>query len=374
MCLADRPGGLPWIQLVAFGPLLAAIVQANSRLQAVALGAIWAAVRFVPLGAAVGVLALPLPAVTALTIYLLGVFALFAAIVFAVRKAPIWVVALTAGASLVAIEVTDAALPFWGTSLSLARDWVHIPWAIRGLVAFAGPHSVGFFIVTFQALLWVGILHRRPWFGLSAASTLFAVALLSGWPRTLQTSETLRVATIAGESRFFSDDAIVGLLADASRRGARIVVLSEAMTEIHAGERSAFMATWTSRARTAGIIRSSSHSSTVSTQATASRYSIRSARESVNTPSATLFPSRRLIRPETVHCSHLRSMDTALAPSFVRTTTTRTLRGNTRASGPSSSYLQPSRGHSRRALTTWQMPRSERALESLMLPLRGATP
>lgn len=84
------------------------------------------------------------------------------------------------------------------------------------------------------------------------APILLAVALLSGWQGALPSTETLRVATIAGESRSSSGE-LIELLADASRRGARLVVLPEAMTEIRAGEKAAFTVTWAERARTAGL-------------------------------------------------------------------------------------------------------------------------
>lgn len=254
MFLADRPGGLPWMTLVAFVPLFMIVLfSASTRLEAACLGAIWAAARFVPLGAAVGVLSLPLPAVAALTVYLLGSFALFAVVVFAVRRANVWVVALVAGSAFVAIEVVDAALPMWGTSLSLATDWVALPWAIRGVVGLAGVHAVAFCIVCAAALVAVGIRRGPRWPAFAGALALLGGALLaSKVTRPDRTHGVLRVATVGGESRLVND-AIIDLLADASRRGAKLVVLPEALTEVHAGEKAAFVGTWSERARAAEL-------------------------------------------------------------------------------------------------------------------------
>jgi apolipoprotein N-acyltransferase len=240
--LADYPVELPWLQLVAFVPLLAGCVRARSWRRAAWLGAVFGLARFIPLGIMLDGLDLPVLPAIGLSLYLVALDAGFAASVFAMRRWPAVSFALGVGMSFAVIESIDAILPMWGTARSLARSWAIAPEVVGGLLRLGGPALVAFVIVASQAAV-VAAAPRRRWFGLAVLGSLLAVtagANLRGAPTS---TGRLRVGAVAWPRRGGETEA-EALVAQAAAEGARLVVLPEAAFTVAPGEREGFIAHW----------------------------------------------------------------------------------------------------------------------------------
>jgi apolipoprotein N-acyltransferase len=241
--LADYPVEVPWLQLVAFVPLLVGCVRAASWRRAAWLGGAFGLARFLPLGVMLGGLDLPLLPAIGLSLYLVALDAWFAASVFAMRRWPTVAFAVGVGASFAVIEHIDAILPMWGTARSLARSWAIAPEVVGGLLRLGGPALVAFVIVAAQAAV-VGALGRRWWPALAVLGSLLAVtagASLLGPPTS--SGRSLRVGAVAWPRRGGETEA-ERLVAEAAADGARLVVLPEAAFTVGPGEREGFIARW----------------------------------------------------------------------------------------------------------------------------------
>lgn len=238
--LADYPAELPWLQLVAFVPLLWACNHAATWRAAASLGVVFGLARYIPLGIMLDGLGVPLPAAVALALYLVVLEGLFAISVHAMRAWPTHVFALGAGAAYAVLELVDALLPMWGTSRCLARSWAIEPEMIGGLTRLGGPFLVAFVIVALQAVV-VAALVRRRWSVLAWALPLVLMVPVTNAIGAPEPTATLRVGAIAWPDRTLvpepdvrprprsSDAAMVeALVAEAAEQGVRLVVLPEA--------------------------------------------------------------------------------------------------------------------------------------------------
>src|SRR3954468_3354315 len=125
--LAGHPVKWPWLELLAFLPVLDAARRARSVREAGSYGLAWGLGRTLPLAVMLKGFALPLEAAVVLLGYVVALDALFAAVVFGARRAPTVVFALGAATSFTAIELLDSVLPMWGTARSLAHRLGRIP-------------------------------------------------------------------------------------------------------------------------------------------------------------------------------------------------------------------------------------------------------
>jgi apolipoprotein N-acyltransferase len=240
--LADYPVEVPWLQLVAFLPLLAGCVHARSWRHAAWLGGVFGLARFIPLGVMLDGLRLPVLPAIGLSLYLVALDAGFSASVFAMRRWPAVSFALGVGASFAAIEWIDAILPMWGTARSLARSWAIAPEVMGGLLRLGGPALVAFVIVASQAAV-VAALGRRRWPALAVlASLLIVTAGANLWGAPTR-SGRLRVAAVGWPSRGDEIDA-ERFVAEAAAQGAKLVVLPEAAFTVGPGEREGYLARW----------------------------------------------------------------------------------------------------------------------------------
>jgi len=249
--LADYPVQWPWLQLVAFVPLLLAVEGARSALAAGACGIAWTLGRVIPLGFMVDSFHLPWWAQTAVLLYLMGLDLVFVLLVFGVRALRSWLFALVVGIAYAALEAGDSRLPMWGTARTMARAWSIFPRA-GGLVSRSGDTvAVSFVVVCAQALVVMGVRRRECWsFSLSAV-LLASGALLSFAPRPLA-AETLRIAAVGWGPT--SDALNLGArIRDAVAAGARLVVFPEVAFEVSPGGRQATEAHWSRLARDGGL-------------------------------------------------------------------------------------------------------------------------
>jgi len=240
--LADYPVEVPWLQLVAFLPLLAGCIRAPSWRHAAVLGGVFGLARFIPLGIMLDGLALPLLPAIGLSLYLVALDAGFAASVVAMRRWPAVSFALGVGASFAVIEWIDASLPMWGTARSLARSWAIAPEVVGGLLRGGGPALVAFVIVAAQAAL-VARRRRGKWPALAVLALLFVVTTTVGRWDVPTSSNRLRVGAIGWPKRGGETEA-ERLVAEAADDGARLVVLPEAAFTVDPGERERFIARW----------------------------------------------------------------------------------------------------------------------------------
>ena len=240
--IADYPVQWPWLQLIAFAPLLWAVLGAPSALGACAYGASWALGRVIPLAFAIGSFALPWWARAALLMYLLALELLFALLVFRVRTTRTWLFAFLVAATFVAIEAVDSWLPLWGTARTLARAWSLIPGA-RGLIRWGGTYAVSFVVVCTQALVVVAARRRERWAIPAALTGLALAAGISSVASRPTVGGTLEVAAVGwgGSSDARNADARVH---QAALGGARLVVFPEVAFEIFPGGRPAMEAHW----------------------------------------------------------------------------------------------------------------------------------
>jgi apolipoprotein N-acyltransferase len=249
--LADYPVQWPWLQLVAFVPLLLAVPGARSALAAGAYGISWTLGRVIPLGFMVDSFHLPWWARMAVLLYLIGLDLVFALLVFRARALRSWLFALVVAIAFAAIEAADSRLPLWGTARTMARAWSIFPRAC-GLVSRSGDtFAVAFVVVCAQALVVMGVRRRERWSLLLAALVVAAGGLLSFAPRLLAT-ETLRIAAVGWGPT--SDAPNIGArIRDAVAAGARLVVFPEVAFEVSPGARQPTEAYWSRLAREGGI-------------------------------------------------------------------------------------------------------------------------
>ncbi len=249
--LADYPVEVPWLQLVAFVPLLAGCMRARSWRHAAVLGGVWGLARFIPLGIMLGGLDLPLLPAIGLSAYLVVLDAGFAASVFAMRRWPAVSFSLGVGTSFAVLEWIDSVLPMWGTARSLARSWAIAPEVVGGLVRIGGPALVAFVIVASQAAVIV-VPGRSRRAALAVLGSLLAfTAVTAGidrWRTPPGAGRPLRVGAVGWPRRGGEHEA-EALVARAATAGARLVVLPEAAFTVGVGEREGFIAHWGDVAR-----------------------------------------------------------------------------------------------------------------------------
>ncbi len=245
---ADHPVGLPWLQCVAFVPLVVGCLRAPSWRWAAVLGGAWAVARFAPLAVMLGGLGVPPGPAVVLSAYLLLLDAVFAVAVFGMRRLAPSVLALGAGSVFAALEWADAMLPMWGTSKSLARSWVVIPEVFGGVVRLGGPSLWALLLVAAQVAVVAGIMQQRRRHGVVVAVVLVAFAGALGRAGTPAPTGHLRVGAVAWPKRGGEMDA-EHWVAVAAGEGARMVVLPEAAFRLKEGERASFDERWAAVAR-----------------------------------------------------------------------------------------------------------------------------
>jgi len=250
--LADYPVQWPWLQLVAFVPVLLAVSGAPSALSAVAYSVSWTLGRAIPLGFMVDSFRLPWWARMAVLAYLIGLDLLFVWVVFRVRALGSGLFALVAAAAFAAIEAADSRLPLWGTARTLARAWAFLPSAC-GLVSRSGDtFAVSSVIVGVQALMVMGVRRREHRSFQLAAVILAAGAILSFAPRP-PAARTLRIAAVGWGTARDAALNVEGRIREAGAAGARLVVFPEVAFEVSPGARQATEAHWSRLAREGGV-------------------------------------------------------------------------------------------------------------------------
>ena len=237
LALADAPAYLAPLQVVAFVPFLVAVRRWQSW-PAALLGGSLLALRFTLFAPALG--ALPWGARFAVVLYLLCWHAAFGGICYGLRLLfePMW--SLVIGLAFAALEIYDAALPMWGTALSLATPWAARPWPI-GLVRYGGHAPLAFMVVAVQSLAVAFIREQRKVVPALYMVGLIAACVLAGRTKTPTPSRTLRVGVV-GWSDADGPTVLEGLVADAARQGARLVVSPEAVYDVAPEDREARLA------------------------------------------------------------------------------------------------------------------------------------
>ncbi len=243
--LADYPVEWPWLELVAFAPLLWLVVRALSWSEAAALGVAWSVGRTLPLAWMLHSFGLPWSARVAVAIYLFALDALFALIVYGTRR---WRFGWLAPAlAFAAIEWLDSLLPMWGTAHSLARPWVVLPQACS-LVAWFGVPAVAFVIVALQALVVQAWQRKQPPILALAGALALAGSFMVPATRTKVPATVLKVGMVGWVDPRAAKDA-EAFVHEAATKGARLVALPEAAFVVPAGGREAFEQHWMAVAR-----------------------------------------------------------------------------------------------------------------------------
>jgi apolipoprotein N-acyltransferase len=252
LALADAPAYAAPLQLVAFAPFLVAARRWKTWRMAALSGAALS-VRFVFFAPALG--ALPPPSRAGILAYVLAWHAVFGLACFALRRLNEPARSIAVAGSFVALELVDAHLPMWGTALSLACAWTTHPSALR-IVQLTGPSGVAFVVVAVQSLALAWLRERRArnavalGIVVAGATLTFAGIAQTGQPTS---KRSLRLAVLGWSARDDGQERLDGLVADAARRGARLVVSPEAVYDVAPEARQARLAELGEMARRHGV-------------------------------------------------------------------------------------------------------------------------
>jgi apolipoprotein N-acyltransferase len=260
LCLSDHPVNAWPLSAVALVPFLAVLAAKPAPLRTVAWAALAFAVTYTT----------PLSVVLRFPLYI----AVGQAVIFASLFVVVWLgVAraltlgpiagpLAAGAWAALIEWANVELvPLWGTAQSFVRVWSAWPPAMQS-TALWGMTGLVFVLFATQALLVTLVREERA--RLRAAIAFAAVLALPAFAAVRPTRTELppvRVAaigwaspTVPEDSRRILEEVIAPRVAEAARRGARLVVTPEVGITVTARDKSALLGRVSALAREHAVV------------------------------------------------------------------------------------------------------------------------